>query len=42
MYPCIRELVVLEGLGHCPHDEGPELVNPLLLEWICPEATEVL
>jgi pimeloyl-ACP methyl ester carboxylesterase len=33
-YACIRELVVLEGLGHCPHDEGPELVNPLLLEWI--------
>lgn len=33
-YPCIRELVILEGLGHCPQDEGPELVNPLLLSWI--------
>lgn len=33
-YPCVRELVVLEGLGHCPHDEGPERVNPLLLRWI--------
>ena len=40
-YPCIRELVVLEGLGHCPHDEGPELVNPLLLEWVCPKAGQV-
>lgn len=33
-FPCVRELVVLEGLGHCPHDEGPELVNPILLRWI--------
>ena len=33
-YPCVRELVVLEGLGHCPHDEGPEQVNPLLRRWI--------
>jgi pimeloyl-ACP methyl ester carboxylesterase len=33
-YPCIRELVILEGLGHCPQDEGPERVNPLLLSWI--------
>lgn len=33
-YACVRELVVLEGLGHCPHDEGPERVNPLLQRWI--------
>jgi pimeloyl-ACP methyl ester carboxylesterase len=33
-YPCIQELVVLPGVGHCPHDEAPELVNPLLLRWI--------
>jgi len=32
--PCVKELRVLEGLGHCPHDEAPERVNPLLLEWI--------
>ncbi len=31
---CVRELRVLEGLGHCPHDEAPERVNPILLEWI--------
>jgi pimeloyl-ACP methyl ester carboxylesterase len=31
---CIQELVVLPGLGHCPHDEGPELVNPILRRWI--------
>jgi pimeloyl-ACP methyl ester carboxylesterase len=33
-FPCIEELQVLEGLGHCPHDEGPERVNPILLQWI--------
>lgn len=33
-FPTIRELRVLDGLGHCPHDEAPERVNPILLEWI--------
>jgi pimeloyl-ACP methyl ester carboxylesterase len=33
-FACIRELVVLEGLGHCPHDEGPDQVNPVLSRWI--------
>jgi pimeloyl-ACP methyl ester carboxylesterase len=33
-FPTIRELVVLEGLGHCPHDEAPEQVNPILLRWL--------
>ena len=33
-YSCIQELVVLPGVGHCPHDEAPELVNPLLCRWI--------
>ena len=33
-YPCILELQVLEGLGHCPHDEAPERVNPILLRWL--------
>ncbi len=35
-FPAIQELRVLEGLGHCPHDEAPELVNPILLEWLKP------
>jgi pimeloyl-ACP methyl ester carboxylesterase len=33
-FACIRELEVLEGLGHCPHDEAPERVNPILLRWL--------
>ena len=34
---CVRELRVLDGLGHCPHDEAPERVNPILLEWLAAE-----
>jgi pimeloyl-ACP methyl ester carboxylesterase len=33
-YPCVRELRVLPGLGHCPHDEAPERVNPILMVWL--------
>lgn len=33
-YPCVQELRVLPGLGHCPHDEAPQVVNPVLVEWL--------
>lgn len=33
-FDCVVELVVLQGLGHCPHDEAPERVNPILLSWL--------
>ena len=33
-YTCIKELKLLPSLGHCPHDENPEQVNPILSEWI--------
>ena len=39
-HACIRELQVLEGLGHCPHDEAPERVNPILLHWLTEIAEE--
>jgi pimeloyl-ACP methyl ester carboxylesterase len=26
--------VVLPDVGHCPHDEAPDLVNPILRRWI--------
>ena len=31
---CIQSLKIIKGAGHCPHDEKPEIVNPLLLEII--------
>ncbi len=37
-FACVRELRVLDGLGHCPHDEAPELVNPILLEWLAADS----
>lgn len=30
-YASVQHFVVLPGLGHCPHDEAPEMVNPHLL-----------
>lgn len=30
----VDKFIPLEGLGHCPQDEAPEVVNPILLEWI--------
>jgi pimeloyl-ACP methyl ester carboxylesterase len=32
--PTVDRFIPLEGLGHCPQDEAPEIVNPILLEWI--------
>jgi pimeloyl-ACP methyl ester carboxylesterase len=31
---CIQELHELPGVGHCPHDEAPEQVNPVLQRWL--------
>ncbi|ELS02024.1 putative hydrolase or acyltransferase of alpha/beta superfamily [Xenococcus sp. PCC 7305] len=28
------ELIELDKMGHCPHDESPELFNKILLEWL--------
>ncbi len=33
-YPAVERFIPLEGVGHCPQDEAPELVNPILQEFI--------
>ncbi|WP_254966247.1 MULTISPECIES: alpha/beta fold hydrolase [unclassified Cyanobium] len=33
-FAAVRDLRILPGLGHCPHDESPSLVNPVLEEWL--------
>jgi pimeloyl-ACP methyl ester carboxylesterase len=33
-FPKVEKFVSLEGLGHCPQDEAPEIVNPILADWI--------
>jgi pimeloyl-ACP methyl ester carboxylesterase len=38
-YACVEQFIALEGVGHCPQDESPERVNPILQQWIldkCP------
>ena len=33
-FECIKSLDVIKGAGHCPHDEIPEEVNPIILKII--------
>ncbi|HBE30942.1 MAG TPA: alpha/beta hydrolase [Cyanobacteria bacterium UBA11369] len=33
-YPQVQKFIPIEGAGHCPQDEAPELVNPILQNWI--------
>ncbi len=33
-YPAVEDFIELEGIGHCPQDEAPEIVNPILSEWV--------
>ncbi len=30
----VHKVVCLPGVGHCPHDEAPELVHPLLMDFL--------
>jgi pimeloyl-ACP methyl ester carboxylesterase len=33
-YEAVEKFISLKGLGHCPQDEAPEIVNPILQEWL--------
>ncbi len=33
-FPQVQNFIPLEGVGHCPQDEAPELVNPILQDWM--------
>jgi pimeloyl-ACP methyl ester carboxylesterase len=33
-YPAVQEFIALPEVGHCPQDDAPDLVNPILLSWI--------
>jgi pimeloyl-ACP methyl ester carboxylesterase len=37
-FPTVEKFISLEGLGHCPQDEAPEIVNPILEQWILAKA----
>lgn len=38
-FACVRELAVIPSLGHCPHDEGPKQVNPVLQRMLNPNGS---
>lgn len=33
-FPAVQNFVALPGVGHCPQDEAPAQVNPILQDWI--------
>jgi pimeloyl-ACP methyl ester carboxylesterase len=33
-FPTVKKFIPLAGLGHCPQDEAPEIVNPILLDFL--------
>jgi pimeloyl-ACP methyl ester carboxylesterase len=33
-FAAVDGFIPLEGIGHCPQDEAPELVNPIIRDWI--------
>lgn len=33
-YSAVEDFVALPGVGHCPQDEAPEQVNPILTDWL--------
>jgi pimeloyl-ACP methyl ester carboxylesterase len=33
-YACVEKFIVLQDAGHCPQDEVPDVVNPILQDWI--------
>lgn len=30
----VERVICLDGVGHCPHDEAPDMVNPLLMQFM--------
>lgn len=39
-FPTVEKFIPLEGVGHCPQDETPELVNSILKDWILSKTSE--
>ena len=37
---CVQSLSVIANAGHCPHDEAPDQVNPVLERLIQPKSAQ--
>lgn len=33
-FSCVERVIGFPGVGHCPHDEAPRLVNPLIIDFV--------
>lgn len=33
-YVPVKAVTALSGVGHCPHDESPQTVNPLVIDFV--------
>lgn len=33
-FPQVKKIITLPGVGHCPQDEAPDQVNPILQQWV--------
>ncbi len=40
-FPAVEAFIPLEGAGHCPQDEVPEVVNRHLLDWVARHASTI-
>ncbi|NJN60183.1 MAG: alpha/beta fold hydrolase [Coleofasciculaceae cyanobacterium RL_1_1] len=38
-FSSVDDFVELPGVGHCPQDEAPEMVNPIVEQWILKQCT---
>ncbi|XFA73931.1 alpha/beta fold hydrolase [Thermosynechococcaceae cyanobacterium Okahandja] len=36
-FSCVRQFVPLPGVGHCPQDEAPDVVNGYIQQWLASE-----
>ena len=40
-FPSVDDFIELPGVGHCPQDEAPERVNPIVEQWIHTQCANV-
>jgi len=38
-YKTVDHFIALPGLGHCPQDEAPEEINPIIEQWVTQQST---
>lgn len=37
-FSCVQDFIPLKGVGHCPQDEAPDMVNSILQDWLLQQA----